>query len=106
MICGPPCLGQLHVRYTAQLSRGKTFAVEHITHYSLENFCGASGQGHCVLYMASDSKGKLWRLAKIPQKIPPQKLPYMVVHYAIIWLFCLPPNLNNAIYKYLNSYSI
>ena len=52
--------------YTAKLSRGKTFAVVHKTHYSLENFCGASGPCHYVLYTANDSRGKLSRLAEKP----------------------------------------
>ena len=73
--------------YTAKLSRGKTFAVMHKTHYSLENFHGASGPCHYVLYTASDSRGKLSRLAKKlrkPQKFSPSKvLPYTVCndHY-------------------------
>ena len=45
--------------------------VVHKTHYSLENFRGASGRGHHVLYKANDSRGKLLRLAKNPCK--PQK---------------------------------
>ena len=52
--------------YTAKLSRGKTFAVVHKTHYSLENFRGASGPCHYVLYTANDSRGKLSRLAEKP----------------------------------------
>jgi len=55
--------------YTAKLSRGKTFAVVHKIHYSLENFCGASGRGHHVLYTASDSRGKLWQSAEKLQKL-------------------------------------
>ena len=47
---------------------GKTFAVVHKTHYSLENFRGASGRDHHVLYTANDSRGKLSRLAIKPQK--------------------------------------
>ena len=54
------------IPYTAKLSRGKTFAVVHKTHYSLENFRGASGPCHYVLYMANDSRGKLSRLAEKP----------------------------------------
>ena len=38
-------------------------------HYSLENFCGASRCGHNVLYTASDSRGKLSRLAEKLQKL-------------------------------------
>ena len=45
---------------------GKTFAFVHKIHYSLENFHGASGSGHHVLYTASDSRGKLSRSAKKP----------------------------------------
>ena len=55
MICIP---------YTAKLSMGKTFAVVHKTHYSLENFRGASGPCLYVLYTANDSRGKLLQLAK------------------------------------------
>ena len=62
---------------------GETFAVVHKTHYSLENFCHASGQCHYVLYTASDSRGKLSQLAnqpRISQKFSPLKvLPYMVI---------------------------
>ena len=47
---------------------GKTFAVVHKIYYSLENFCGASGHSHHVLYIASDSRGKLSRSAKKPRK--------------------------------------
>ena len=54
------------VSYTAKLSSGKTFAVVHKIHYSLENFCGASGRGHHVLYTAGDSRGKLLRSAEKP----------------------------------------
>ena len=54
------------VPYTAKLSRGKTFAVVHKTHYSLENFRGASGPCHYELYTANDSRGKLSRLAEKP----------------------------------------
>ena len=52
------------IPYTAKLSRGETFAVVHKTHYSLENFRSASGPCHYVLYTASESRGKLSRLAK------------------------------------------
>ena len=45
--------------YMAKLLRGKTFAVVHKIHYSLENFHGSSGRGHHILYTASDSRGKL-----------------------------------------------
>ena len=51
----------------------------HKTHYSLEKFRGASGPCHYVLYTASDSKGKLSRLAKKPRKFSTSKvLPYTV----------------------------
>ena len=57
------------IPYTAKLSSGKTFAVVHKIHYySLENFCGASGLGHHVLYTASDSMGKLSRSTEKPRK--------------------------------------
>ena len=39
----------IYILYTAKLSRGKTFAVVHKTHYSLENFRGTSGPCHYVL---------------------------------------------------------
>ena len=61
----------------AKLLRGKTFAVVHKTHYSLGNFHGASGPCYYVLYTASNSRGKLLRLAKTPQK--PQKFPPLKV---------------------------
>ena len=71
-----------HIPYTAKLSRGETFAVVHKTHYSLENFRGASGPCHYVLYTANDSRGKLSRLAKKPRKprkfSPSEVLPYTV----------------------------
>ena len=54
------------IPYTAKLSGEKTFAVVHKTHYSLENYRNASGQGHHVLYTANDSRVKLSRLAKKP----------------------------------------
>ena len=68
--------------YTAKLSRGKTFAVVHKTHHSLENFRGASGPCHYVLYTANDSRGKLrdWlKKPRKPRKFSPSKvLPYTV----------------------------
>ena len=70
------------IPYMAKLLSGKTFAVVHKIHYSLENFHGASGSGHHVLYIASNSRGKLLRSAEKPQK--PRKfssskvLPYTV----------------------------
>ena len=66
---------------------GKTFTVVHKTHYSLENFHGASGPCHYVLYTASDSRGKLLRLAKKPRKpwkfSPSKVLPYTVLSQKI-----------------------
>ena len=41
------CISMCHILYTAKLLSGKTL---HKTHYLLENFCGASGHGHHVLY--------------------------------------------------------
>ena len=73
-----------YIPYMAKLLRGKTFAVVHKTHYSLENFHGASGPCHYVLYTANDSRVKLSRLAKKPrktQKFSPSKvLPYTVFY--------------------------
>ena len=66
----------------AKLSRGKTFAVVHKTHYSLENFRGASGPYHYVLYTANDSRGKLSRLAKKTAKTV-KVLPYTVYNCTI-----------------------
>ena len=67
------------VLYTAKFSRGKTFAVVHKTHHSLENFRSASGPCHYVLYTANDSREKLSRLANKPRKFSPSKvLPYTV----------------------------
>ena len=55
----------------AKLLRGKLLPVVCKIHYSysLENFCGASGRGHHVLYTASRSRGKLSRPAEKPQKL-------------------------------------
>ena len=79
---GYVALGLGHIPYTAKLSRGKTFAVVHKTHHSLENFRGASGPCHYILYTANDSRGKLSRLAKKPRKprkfSPSKVLPYTV----------------------------
>ena len=48
-------------------------------YYSLENFHGASGRGHHVLYTASDLRGKPLRSAEKLQKFSPLKvLPYTV----------------------------
>ena len=49
----------------AKLSSGKTFAVVCKIHFSLENFHGASGHGHHVLYTASDSRGNFCDQLKI-----------------------------------------
>ena len=51
--------------------------VESKMHYSLENFHGASGRGHHVLYTASDSRGKLSRLAE--KSLKPQKFSHLKV---------------------------
>ena len=81
IFCDPPTT---YIPYTAKLSREKTFAIVHKTHYSLENFHGASGPCHYVLYTANDSRGKLSRLAKKPQKprkfSPSKVLPCTVLH--------------------------
>ena len=47
--------------------------VVHKTHYSLENFRGASAPCHYVLCIANDSRGKLSQLAKNRESFPPQK---------------------------------
>ena len=62
--------------YTAKLSCGKTFAVVHKIHHSLENFHGASGCAHHVLYTASDSRGKLSRSTE--KRTHSKVLPYTV----------------------------
>ena len=73
---------EINIPYTAKLSRGKTFAVVDKTHYSPENFRGASGPCHYVPYTANDSRGKLSRLANKPRKprrfSPSKVLPYTV----------------------------
>ena len=69
------------IPYTAKLSREKTFAVVRKLHYSLENFCCASGRGHHEPYTASDSRGKLLRLTKKLQKLrnfSPSKQAYQI----------------------------
>ena len=44
----------------------------HKIHYSLENFRGASGLGHHVLYIASDSgKGKTFAIGRKTAKVFP-----------------------------------
>ena len=45
----------IQLPYKANVSKGKTFAVVHKTHSSLENFCDASGRGHHLQYTAIDS---------------------------------------------------
>ena len=56
--------------------------IVHKIHYSLETFCGALGCGHHVLYIASDSRGKLSRSAEKPRKFSHSKvLPYTVYHF-------------------------
>ena len=48
-------------------------------HYSLENFHGALGHGHHVLYISSDSRGKLLQSAGKSRKFSYSKvLPYTV----------------------------
>jgi len=51
--------GTYRIRQNFQV--GKTSVIVHKIHYSLENFYGASGRGHHVLYTARDSRGKLLR---------------------------------------------
>ena len=63
--------GLSYIPYTAKLLSGKTFAVVHKIHYSLENFHGASGRSHHVLYTKDDSRGKLLRLAEKTAKVFP-----------------------------------
>ena len=80
--------GHIYIPYTAKLSRGKTFAVVHKAHYSLENFRGASGQGHYVLYTESDSRGKFSRLAKKHENresFPPRK--FSRIRYIYIYIY-------------------
>ena len=77
--CGPRASG-IHIRqstrahvitlYTAKLLSGKTFVVVHKIHNLLENFCGASGRGHHVLYTVSDSRRKLLRLTEKCENFP------------------------------------
>ena len=70
---------QITTVYMAKLSSGKTFTVVHKIHYSLENFRGASGRGHHVLYTASVTRGKVSQSAKKPRKFSHSKvLPYTV----------------------------
>ena len=89
----------------AKLSSGKTFAVVHKIHYSLESFRGASGRGHHVLYTASDSRGKLLQSAeklRTPRKFSHSKvLPYMVAMYICIHVYNYSTYLHNATYLYI-----
>ena len=62
------------VPYTVKLSSGKTFAVVHKIHYSLENFRNASGRGHHVLYTASDSREKFSKSAENCKSFPTRSL--------------------------------
>ena len=77
------CLIMLPYTVYGKTFEGETFAVVQKTHHSLENFRGASGPCHYVLYTANDSRGKLSRLAKKlrkPRKFSPSKvLPYTVL---------------------------
>ena len=75
------CHGNGFVPYTAKPLSGKTFAVVHKIHYSLENFRGASGRGHHVLYTASDSRRKLLRSTEKPQKFSHLKVSLYTVYY-------------------------
>ena len=60
--------------YTVKLSSGKTFAVVHKIHYSLENFCGVSGRSHHTLYMHSKLfKGKTFAIGSKTAKVFPLK---------------------------------
>ena len=60
-VIGSEGASYLPVRALKYTVYGKTFegVVVHKTHYSLENFRGASGPCHYVQYTASDSRGKL-----------------------------------------------
>ena len=73
---------QMNIIY-GKLSSGKIFTVVHKIHYSMENFYGASGRSHHVLYTASDSRGKLLQSAEKPQK--QQKFSHSkVVPYTVV----------------------
>ena len=74
-------VGPGEILYAAKLSRGKTFAVVHKMHYSLENFRHASARGHHMLYTESDSRGKLSRSAEKPRKFFPSK----VLRYTVLF---------------------
>ena len=62
-----------NVPYTAKLSRGKTFAVVHKTHHSLENFHGASGPCHYVLYTAMIQGENFHDWLENRESFPPRK---------------------------------
>ena len=97
------------IPYTAKLSRGKTFAVVHKIHHSLENFRGASGPCHYVLYTANDSRGKLSRLATKPQKprkfSPLKVLPYTVFAYVYVHSVIYYSYIASAVFQ-LDSHSL
>ena len=59
----------------------ENFAVVHKIHYSLENFRGASGRGHHVLYTASDSRENFRDRLKTETVSHSKVLPYTVTHY-------------------------
>ena len=89
-LCADDYLLRVLYRIRQNFQGRKTFAVVHKTHHSLENFCGASGQCHYVLYTANDSRGKLSRLAKKPRKFSHLKvLPYTVSWHILKSLFRL-----------------
>ena len=81
------------IPYTAKLSRGKTFAVVHRTHYSLENFRGASGPCHYVLYTANDSRGNFCDWLKNHESFPPRKfcrIRYLLFNFKVVYRSALP----------------
>jgi len=91
---------------------GKTFKWENLVckiHYSLENFCGASGRGLHLLYTASDSRGKLSRLAKNLWKSRKffhlKVLLYMVYSMWLITLSWLWSNNHMQLRLFLQSHS-
>ena len=74
---------------------GENFTVVHKTPYSLENCCGADHQGHYVPYTASDSCGKLSRLARKNHKAFPletftlygiSKLQYRMMNFMLVYI--------------------
>ena len=72
----------------ARLSRGKTFAVVHKTHHSLENFCGSSGRGHYVLYMEVIQGGNFRDWLKTAKVFPLKSFAvygiFILINYAVI----------------------